>query len=167
MHACRHVTSAAVWSSEIKPNEQETSWLSHARFRQYSTANGPQGDYHVENQAQTGLSVLLKQAMGMHAGVSQGLLFDWALALLGAQAQGRQADMGTQFWTLVALREGLVAVDEVTLARWAHAVLDACQGLLDAEDTSVHLLAPFSGSLSGSVPPHPFNAPSPESFQCA
>lgn len=73
------------------------------------------------------------------------MLFDWALALLGAQAQGRQADMGTQFWTLVALREGLLAVDEVTLARWAHAVLDACQGLLDAEDTSVHLLAPILG----------------------
>ncbi|KAK9839154.1 hypothetical protein WJX74_010625 [Apatococcus lobatus] len=78
-------------------------------------------------------------------GVSQGLLFDWALALLGAQPQGRQADMGTQFWTLVALREGLAAVDEVTLARWATAVLDACQGLLDAEDTSVHLLAPILG----------------------
>ena len=75
--------------------------------------------------------------------MSQGLLFDWALALLGAQ--GRQADMGTQFWTLVALREGLAAVDEVTLARWATAVLDACQGLLDAEDTSVHLLAPILG----------------------
>ena len=77
--------------------------------------------------------------------MSQGLLFDWALALLGAQPGGRQSDMGTQFWTLVALREGLVAVDEVTLARWAHAVLDACQRLLDAEDTSVHLLAPILG----------------------
>lgn len=88
-------------------------------------------------------------------GVSQGLLFDWALALLGAaQPGGRGADMGTQFWTLVALREGLAAVDEVTLARWATAVLDACQGLLDAEETSVHLLAPILGVVVQVIPFH-------------
>ncbi len=39
------------------------------------------------------------EGSGLYAGVSQGLLFDWALALLGGQAQGRVADMGTQLRT--------------------------------------------------------------------
>ena len=83
-------------------------------------------------------------------GVPSGLLFDWALPLLGqapGQTRTTYGDIGSQFWALVALRECLAACDDVTLARYGHAVLQACLGLLEAEDTSMHLMGPLLALL--------------------
>ena len=83
-------------------------------------------------------------------GVPSGLLFDWALPLLGqapGQTRTTNGDIGSQFWALVALRECLAASDDVTLARYGHAVLQACVGLLEAEDTSIHLMGPLLALL--------------------
>ncbi|KAK9805272.1 hypothetical protein WJX72_010214 [[Myrmecia] bisecta] len=79
---------------------------------------------------------------GGKPGAPPGLLFDWALPLLGGQ-QTRPLDLGSQYWMLVALKEGLAAVDDKTLARYAYAVVDVCQQLLESEATSVHILPPL------------------------
>jgi hypothetical protein len=73
-------------------------------------------------------------------GIMSSALFDWALPLLGPHA-GR--DVGTQYWSLVALREGLFAMDLEVVKRWAAALFEMCERLLDAEDTPSHLLMPL------------------------
>lgn len=57
-------------------------------------------------------------------------------------------DIGVQCWVLVALKEGLAAVDTSTLNQHAHAVLSSCLHRLRSEATSVHLVAPILGLIS-------------------
>ncbi len=88
----------------------------------------------------------------MHAGVSSGLLFNWALPLLSAQQgrgdSGKGADVGSMFWVMTALREGLQHCDDKTVSRYGHALFEACQALLESEDLSVHLVAPLLAILT-------------------
>ena len=78
--------------------------------------------------------------MEILAGLSTSILFDWALPLLNEK---ERQDAGSQFWSLVALREGLVNMDLETIKRWAAALFEMCEGLLDAEDTPSNLLQPL------------------------
>ena len=79
------------------------------------------------------------------AGLSPSALFDWSLPLLTGQHPGSPPDVGSKFWALTALREGLAGMDMDTIKRWAAAVFDMCEQLLDSEDTSTHLLLPLLG----------------------
>ena len=87
----------------------------------------------------------------MQAGVSPGLLFDWALPLLSAQQgsadSSKAADVGSMYWVMTALREGLQHCDDKTVSRYGHALFEACQALLESDDLSVHLLAPLLALL--------------------
>ena len=86
----------------------------------------------------------------MFAGVSPNLLFEWAMPILSGQgiAGWRHLDVGIQCWVLVALKEGLAAVDMPVLHQHALAVLTLCHNLLRSETTSVHLIAPVLGLVS-------------------
>ncbi len=88
----------------------------------------------------------------MHAGVSPGLLFDWALPLLSAQQgsadSSKAADVGSMYWVMTALREGLQLCDDKTVSRYGHALFESCQALLESDDLSVHLLAPLLALLT-------------------
>lgn len=52
-------------------------------------------------------------------------------------------DFSSQFWSLIALREGLAKMDLEVIRRWAAALFAMCEQLLDAEDTPPHLLRPL------------------------
>lgn len=52
-------------------------------------------------------------------------------------------DASSQFWILVALREGLAMMELEVIRRWAAALFSMSEQLLDAEDTSPHLLQPL------------------------
>ena len=84
------------------------------------------------------------------AGLSPNLLFEWAMPVLSGQGiAGRaQLDIGVQCWVLVALKEGLAAVDMPVLHQHSLAVLMLCHNLLRSEATSVHLIAPVLGLVS-------------------
>lgn len=77
-----------------------------------------------------------------------GILFDWALPLLTPASTAAATDVGVQFAALSALRECLAAADDVTLARYATVVFDACQKLLEDERTVMQLLPPLLGVLT-------------------
>lgn len=79
--------------------------------------------------------------------MSRSVLFDWSLLLLSGEA-GRQPEEGSQFWALVALREGLAALPDDTIKPWAAALFDTCERLLDSEDTSPRLLKPLLDVLT-------------------
>ena len=92
-----------------------------------------------------------------HAGVAPGLLFNWALPLLRWRGDGGGGGGGSPreagkvrslFWVLATLREGLAACDDRTLGRYAHALLQAAQALLEEESLSVHLLVPLLGVVA-------------------
>ena len=87
------------------------------------------------------------------AGLLPSALFDWSLPLLTGQHPGSPPDVGSQFWALTALKEGLAAMVTDTIKRWAAAVFDMCEQLLDSEDTSTHLLLPLLGVVI-QVPSH-------------
>jgi len=94
------------------------------------------------------------------AGGRPGLLFDWALPLLAPPAGAPVPDLGTQFWAAAALGACLAACDMVTLARYANAVLAACQAVLEAEGTTVHLLGPTLAAVRQARPArHGLSAP--------
>ena len=84
------------------------------------------------------------------AGVSPNLLFEWAMPVLSGQGIGVRThlDMSVKCWVLVALKEGLAAVEVPVLHQHALAVLTLCHSLLRSEGTSVHLIAPVSGLVS-------------------
>jgi len=84
------------------------------------------------------------------AGVSPNLLFEWAMPVLSGQGIGvwTHLDMSVKCWVLVALKEGLAAVEVPVLHQHALAVLTLCHSLLRSEGTSVHLIAPVSGLVS-------------------
>ena len=84
------------------------------------------------------------------AGVSPNLLFEWAMPVLSGQGIGvwTHLDMSVKCWVLVALKEGLAAVEVPVLHQHALAVLTLCHTLLRSEGTSVHLIAPVSGLVS-------------------
>ena len=85
------------------------------------------------------------------AGVSPHLLFEWALPVLAGTANmpgWSGLDIGVQCWVLVALKEGLAAVEAATLNQHAHAVLNSCLHRLRSGATSVHLVAPILGLVS-------------------
>ena len=63
-------------------------------------------------------------------------------------ADWKHLDVGVQCWVLVALKEGLAAVDMPVLHQHALAVLTMCHRLLRSEDTSVHLIAPVLGLIT-------------------
>ena len=76
-------------------------------------------------------------------------MFDWALPLLAPPSAGTKApDVGVQFAALSALRECLAVADDLTLARYATAVITACQKLLEEERTPMQLLPPLLGVLA-------------------
>ena len=80
---------------------------------------------------------------GLHAtaGVSPGLLFDWAIPLMSAYASGGAgASEGSVYWALSALQHGLRGCDSRAVTRYGNALLDACQALLEAEALPEHLL---------------------------
>ena len=80
---------------------------------------------------------------GLHtsAGVSPGLLFDWAIPLMSAYASdGTKATEGSVYWALCALQHGLRGCDSRAVTRYGNALLDACQALLEAEALPEHLL---------------------------
>lgn len=81
------------------------------------------------------------------AGGNSGLLFDWALPLLGKAGGDGGPDWSSQYWVLMALQECMVCLDDSTRSRYAPNVLQASQTLLEREDTSVHLLIPILGVL--------------------
>ncbi|KAL0054989.1 hypothetical protein WJX82_005498 [Trebouxia sp. C0006] len=87
---------------------------------------------------------------GRPAGVSPNLLFEWAMPVLSGQGIGvwTHLDMSVKCWVLVALKEGLAAVEVPVLHQHALAVLTLCHSLLRSEGTSVHLIAPVSGLVS-------------------
>ncbi|KAL0019463.1 hypothetical protein WJX77_007420 [Trebouxia sp. C0004] len=87
---------------------------------------------------------------GRPAGVSPNLLFEWAMPVLSGQGIGvwTHLDMSVQCWVLVALKEGLAAVEIPVLHQHALAVLTLCHSLLRSEGTSVHLIAPVLGLVS-------------------
>ncbi|GAB4817948.1 hypothetical protein N2152v2_004994 [Parachlorella kessleri] len=74
-----------------------------------------------------------------------GMLFDWLLPVLTKQAtpQGSRLTPEQSTAILLALRNCLSGVDAVTLARYANAVFEVCQGLLEDEGTSPQLVAPL------------------------
>ncbi len=74
------------------------------------------------------------------AGFSPSILFDWALPLL---TEVDKPSFSSQFWSLIALREGLTKMDLEVIRRWAAALFGMCEQLLDAEDTSPELLQPL------------------------
>lgn len=74
------------------------------------------------------------------AGFPPSTLFDWALPLL---TEVDKPDFSSQFWSLIALREGLIKMDLEVIRRWSAALLGMCEQLLDAEDTPPHLLLPL------------------------
>lgn len=76
----------------------------------------------------------------MATGFSASILFDWALPLL---TDTTSPDVGSQFWSLLALREGLANMELDVIRRWAAALFAMCEQLLDAEDTPPHLLQPL------------------------
>ncbi|KAK9822206.1 hypothetical protein WJX81_005370 [Elliptochloris bilobata] len=82
-----------------------------------------------------------------HTGGRPGLLFDWALPLLAPPAGAPTPDFGTQFWAAAALGACLTACDAVTLARYANAVLAACQAVLEADATIANLLPPTLAAM--------------------
>ena len=86
----------------------------------------------------------------MPAGVSPNLLFEWAMPILSGQGivGWKHLDVGVQCWVLVALKEGLAAVEMPVLHQHALAVLTLCHNLLKSEATSVHLIAPVLGLVS-------------------
>jgi len=94
------------------------------------------------------------------AGILPSALFDWALPLLGPQAP---SDSGARYWSLVALREGLLAMEVEVVKQWAATLLDTCERLLDAEDTPAHLLMPcLAVVVQVGIPlPSPLRHPSP------
>ena len=80
---------------------------------------------------------------GLHAsaGVSPGLLFDWAIPLMSGYASGGvSASEGSVYWALSALQHGLRGCDSRAVTRYGNALLDACQALLEAEALPEHLL---------------------------
>jgi hypothetical protein len=89
--------------------------------------------------------------MVLNPGISQGLLFDWALPLLshpeGSATGGGTKHVGSIYWVLTALQEGLLHCDDRTVARYGNTIFDACQSLLESDDLSVHLLAPILNVL--------------------
>lgn len=72
------------------------------------------------------------------------------MPVLAGQGIGgwKHLDVGVQCWVLVALKEGLAAVDIPVLHQHALAVLTLCHSLLRSEGTSVHLIAPVLGLIS-------------------
>lgn len=83
--------------------------------------------------------------------MSPHLLFEWALPVLSGTADITAfsgLDIGLQCWVLVALKEGLAAVENPTLNQHAHAVLSSCLHRLRSGATSVHLVAPILGLVS-------------------
>ena len=80
---------------------------------------------------------------GLHAsaGVSPGLLFDWAIPLMSAYASdGTKASEGSVYWALSALQHGLRGCDSRAVTRYGNALLGACQALMEAEALPEHLL---------------------------
>jgi hypothetical protein len=78
-----------------------------------------------------------------------GVLFDWALPLLTpGDGKARAKDVGVRFAALSALRECLAVADDVTLARYATAVCNAVQRLLEDEQTQMQLLTPLLGVVA-------------------
>ena len=76
-----------------------------------------------------------------YAGISSGLLFDWALPLMTAYVTDEaQPNQGSVYWALSALQHGLQGCDDKTIARYGSALLDACQRLLEADTLPEHLL---------------------------
>lgn len=73
------------------------------------------------------------------------VFFSWSLPLLSTTGNANPMDWHSQYWVLVALQECMAAVDDAACARHAPAVLQAIQGLLESENTSVHLLTPILG----------------------
>lgn len=51
-------------------------------------------------------------------------------------------EVGVKGAVLSAVTHCLAALNETTLAQYAHALFEACQGLLEAEDTPLELLVP-------------------------
>lgn len=91
----------------------------------------------------------------MYAGISPGLLFDWALPLLnqledaGSGGTGSSAKhVGSLFWVLTALQEGLLHCDDRIVARYGNTLFNACQGLLESDDLSIYLLPPILAVLT-------------------
>ena len=75
------------------------------------------------------------------AGVSPGLLFDWAIPLMTAfTTDAAQPDEGSVYWALSALQHGLQGCDDRAVTRYGNALLDACQRLLEADTLPEHLL---------------------------
>ena len=78
-----------------------------------------------------------------------GVLFDWALPLLTAgDGKASAKDVGVRFAALSALRECLAVADDITLARYATAVCNAVQRLLEDEQTQMQLLTPLLGVVA-------------------
>lgn len=81
------------------------------------------------------------------AGGRPGLLFDWALPLLAPAVGAPAPAFATQFWAAAALGACLAACDNTTLARYANAVLAACQAVLESDGTTAHLLPPTLAAM--------------------
>ncbi|CAL8462813.1 g2346 [Coccomyxa elongata] len=112
----------------------------------------PSADVRQMAAPVVGLLGAIATRQGARPGVSPGLLFNWALPLLspqqGGDDSGQGADVGSMFWVITALREGLQHCDDKTVSRYGHALFEACQALLESEDLSVHLLAPLLALLT-------------------
>eukprot|EP00887_Chlorella_sp_A99_P005628 scaffold1.g5628.t1 len=78
-------------------------------------------------------------------GSAGGLLFDWLLPVLARRAApgGTPLAPGALGAALRALRDCLAGVDPVTLARYANAVLSACQAILEDEALTPEGLPPL------------------------
>ena len=75
------------------------------------------------------------------AGVTPGLLFDWAIPLMTAfVTDAAQPDEGSVYWALSALQHGMQGCDDKAVTRYGNALLDACQRLLEADTLPEHLL---------------------------
>ncbi|BDA50909.1 probable serine/threonine-protein kinase SMG1 at C-terminar half [Coccomyxa sp. Obi] len=89
------------------------------------------GDTDAVSTVQGSLPSLWPQILG----VSSGLLFNWALPLLSAQQgrddSGQGADVGSMFWVMTALREGLQHCDDKTVARHIHSLRAHFKDLVD------------------------------------
>ena len=81
-------------------------------------------------------------AIGSTAG---GLLFDWLLPVLSSRAApgGKPLSVPALSAALRALRDCLLGVDPVTLARYANTVLAACQAILEDGSTTCEVLPPL------------------------
>ena len=97
-----------------------------------------------------GCSLALEADSGSVAAVTTpGVLFDWALPVLTPRdGKARAKDVGVRFAALSALRECLAVADDVTLARYATAVCNAVQKLLEDEQTQMQLLTPLLGVVA-------------------